>query len=220
MSDHKDASVASEEVRDLLAELNEEFGKKPRAKKGEPGYKELNTQFHMKNPRLDLYSAKNQLAGMKFENYYDWEMHRQHLLDLEATQESGEPTLQWLPEARVTYIINQTCACCKDVVQFVGREYVRFRGRRRNYRTISGEDRWTWPTQLIPVHKVDGSLLAFGMPGGDPLPDLSEELEETVSRCAGCISLERKALDLWIAYTQPSPQEELNIDIPLSEKGL
>ena len=213
------SEIADKEVRDLLAELDAEFGKKAKPSSKEPGHKALNRAFHAQHPRLDLYSPKHQLEGMKFDCYYDWEMHRQHLLDIDAMQAEGVPELQWLPEARVVYIINQTCACCKTVSQFVGQEYIRFRGRRRNFKTLNGEDRWTWPTLLKPVHEVDGSLLAFGMPGGDPLPDYTEELSETVSRCPGCIALEKHALDLWITYTQPSPQEELNIDIPLTEDG-
>lgn len=217
-----DNSKASAEVSNLLAELDAEFGKKPKGAKFPPApHKALNTAFHMNNPRL-MQGPRGQLERMKFENYYEWEMHRQHLLDgtLDQAQASGQPELQWLPEARVAYIINQTCACCKTTVQFVGNEYVRFRGRRRMYRDLEGNSHETWPTMIKRVAEVDGNLLAFGMPGGDPLPDFAEEMDETVSRCAGCIKLEVQALDLWIQATQPNPQSELDIDIPLTEEGL
>lgn len=210
--------AANKEVADFLAELDAEFGKKPktRASTGETDSvrKALNRAFHEQHPQLGQ-GPRGQLERMKFESYYDWEMHRQALLDrqVEALQIAGVPELQWLPEARVTYLINQTCACCKQTVQFTGCEYIRFRGRRRNFRTIDGEDRWTWPTLLRRVGEVDGNLVLFGLPGGDPLPDLIEEHDETVPRCPGCIKLELAALDLWIIATQPNPQSELEIEL-------
>lgn len=206
------------ELGNFLAELDAEFGKKPKAKKAEAPHKALNAAFHAANPTISF--AKGQIDSLKFENYYDWALHKERLADIERAQAEGVPELQWLPEALVTYVINQTCACCKTVTQFVGQEYVRFRGRRRWFKDIRGERHETYPTMLKPVAKVDGNLLAFGMPGGEPLPDEVEELSETVRRCAGCINLERAALDLWVKTTQPNPQGELIIDIPLTKEGL
>lgn len=215
---------ANSEISDLIASLDAEFGKKVKAKGRSDAdiRKERNTAFHLNNPRIE--GARGQLDRMKFENYYDWEIHRQALLanELEARQAAGDENLQWLPEAMVTYVIHQQCSCCKSVTQFVGNEYVRFRGRRRFYRDIQGVQHETYPTMLKRVGEVDANLIAFGMPGGDPIPDLVEELNETVRRCAGCILLEQKALDLWVQATQPNPQDslELNIDIPLTKEGL
>lgn len=233
MSQHQDASKASAEVASLLADLDAEFGKKPKQQRG-PTVKELNTAFHQRNPQVS--GAKGQLDRLRFENYYDWEMHRQALLqkNLEYMQDAGVAELQWLPEAQITYIINQTCACCKQVTQFTGSEYIRFRGRRRTYTALVPhpdpqkaalgmtvtEQRETYPTMLKKLGEVDGNLLLNGLPGGDPLPDLTEEMDETVRRCPGCIKLEMAALDLFVRATQPNPQHELNIDIPLTAEGL
>lgn len=211
----------SDAADDLIASLDSEFGKKPRQKGSPPAaHKALNAEFHRANPRLEQ-GPRGQLERMKFENYYDWEMHRQALLEnqVEEYQAAGVPQLAWLPEALVTYIIHQRCACCKETVTFIGNSYIRFRGRRRTYRDIEGKVHETAPTMLKRWCDVDGSLLAFGLPGGDPLPDLTEEMDETVPRCAGCINLERAALDLWIQATQPNPQKELDIDIPLTADG-
>ena len=212
-----DNSKASAEVQDLLLELDAEFGKTPRAKKGIT-HKELNAAFHQRNPTVRY--ARGQVDSLKFENYYDWQMHKQHVHQLEEAQAAGIPELQWIPEAVVTYVINQQCACCKETTTFIGREYVRFRGRRRQYRDIRGEHHWTYPTMLKEVGKVDGNLLMYGLPSGEPLPDLMEELQEVVRRCHACISLEKGALDLWISMVQPSVQGDLlEIDIPLTEDG-
>lgn len=217
------ANTQPSDIDSLLSELDAEFGKKkpgrPRASK-EPEHKALNRSFHQANPQVRF--AKTQLDSLKFENYYDWEMHRQALIegDLALQQAAGVPELQWLPEAHVVYVIKQWCACCKESTRFVGNEYVRFRSRRRKYRDINGREHETYSTRLIQIRLVDPNLLAFGIPGGDLMPSLVEYQEETVARCAGCIELENAALDLWIAATQPNPQHELDIDIPLSENGL
>lgn len=211
-----DNSKADAEVMALLADLDMEFGKKPRARK-EPDHKPLNKAWHEANPQVRF--ARTQLDSLKFECYYDWQMHKQALHRLEEAQAEGVPELQWIPDAQVTYVIHQECACCKQITTSIGREYIRFRGRRRNYRTIDGKDRWTYPTMLKPVAEVDGNLLAYGLPAGGPLPDLVDEINETVRRCAGCIMVEQRALDLWTVATQPDPQGELLIDIPLTEDG-
>lgn len=123
---------------------------------------------------------------------------------------SGElPDLEWFPDARVTYVIRQRCACCSSTTEFVGSEYVRFHGRRRTIHELGGGTHEMRPVVLQRADKVDPNLLAFGLPGGDPLPDLIEELEETVRRCVGCIMVEKQALDIWVQATQPSPQQDL-----------
>ena len=81
------------------------------------------------------------------------------------------------------------------------------------YRDINGVSHETYPTRTVQASKVDGNLLAFGLPTGDPLPDLVEYLEETVGRCADCIELEQKALEIWMAAVQPTTQGELEIDL-------
>lgn len=211
---------ASAEVMDLLTSLDEEFGKKVKARSSinATTHKTLNTEFHKNNPQANLASAKGQLERMKFENYYDWEMHKQNLHQIDRAQRDI-PELKWLPEAQVSFIIHQQCSCCKETTTFVGNEYIRFRGQRRLWRDLQKKVHSSYPTMLKLVAEVDGNLLAYGLPGGDPLPDLIEEMNETVRRCAGCILMERQALDLWVTTVQPSPQGELIIDIPLLEDG-
>ena len=70
---------------------------------------------------------------------------------------------------------------------------------------------------LNEVGKVDGNLLMYRLPSGEPLPDLVEELSELVRRCPSCISLERKALDMWISTVQPSVQGDL-LEEPIAEQ--
>lgn len=215
MSDDRKQLPADREVMDFLAELDAEFGKKKRGRPSkEPEHKELNRRFHLLNPGAPQF-AKQQLEQMKFENYYDWEMHRlaEREQQVDKLQQAGEPTLQWLPEAQISYVVHQTCACCKETTTFVGNEYIRFRGRRRKYRDIEGREHETYPTMLKRVSEVDGNLLAYGLPNGDPLPDFIEEMNETVRRCYGCIQLERAALDVWVRATQPDPQGELDIQL-------
>lgn len=202
--------AASEELQDFLADLQDSFGKKVKTSVREPAHKTLNKQFHDNNPQIQKSRGKDQ--HLKIENYYDWEMHRRHLKSIDSAQMSM-PELSWLPEAQISFIIHQTCSCCKETVTFVGNEYIRFRGARRRWKDLySNESRWTYPTMLKRVSEVDGNLMAYGLPDGNPLPDLTEEMNETVRRCAGCINLERQALDIWVKAVNPNPQGELLIE--------
>lgn len=209
-------STPEQSVDDLLAEFNKEFGKKKKGGLPDPNAeaKRRNRAFHAANPPADkgaVSYAKAQLEKGAWRNYYDWQTHRMLLLE-EAMREdtSGQlPELDWFPDARVTYVIQQRCACCHSVTEFVGSEYVRFHGRRRIFHELGGGSHQMQPVVLQRADKVDPNLLAFGLPDGDPLPDIVETMQETVRRCAGCIALERTALDLWVAATQPSVQDEL-----------
>lgn len=210
-------SQPEQSVDDLLSELNAEFGKKPKGKDPNAEVKKRNREWHERNPQVvkgAVSYAKAQLENAAFRNYYDWENHRIRLLE-EARREaqgsgSGElPDLEWYPEARVTFIIRQRCGCCNSTTEFIGSEYIRFRGRRRTFYELGGGEHEMVPTVLQRVDKVDPNLLAFGMPGGEPLPDLLEEQDETVRRCVGCIMVEQKALDIWVQAVQPTPQAQL-----------
>ena len=208
------ATPEQQSVDDLLGELQAEFGKPKKSSDRNAAVKALNRAFHDANPPLAKGAAsyaKAALEGAAFRNYYDWERHRVMLLEekRQEQQRPDMPDLEWYPDARVTYIITQRCGCCANVVQFVGSEYVRFRGKRRVFHELGGTTHEMVPTVLQRADKVDPNLLAFGLPNGDPLPDFVEELEETVRRCVGCIRLETAALDLWVLATQPRVQDEL-----------
>jgi hypothetical protein len=198
----------------FLEELNQEFGKKPKASEVNAEAKKRNREWHERNQPLGKGAAsfaRAQLEKKAFENYYDWDQHRILTLEASASEELDAtlPDLEWYPEAQVTYIVRQLCACCNNTVEFIGSQYIRFRGRLRKFHVLGGEVRSMHPTVLQRIDRVDPNLLAFGLPDGNPLPDLIEELNETVQRCPGCINVERMALDLWVKAVQPDVQGDL-----------
>lgn len=168
----------SDELDNLLAELDAEFGKKPKApKRGAPS---ASTSDKLRA----LYSAKAQLERTEFTNIAEWEMHRQMLEANElAKQLDWQPA--WVPVARLTYIVRQHCMSCGDEVEFIGGEYIRFTSTRAKA-TI------TRRAEVCP------DLFHFGFKG-EPLPDLVDEIYQQVPRCPGCIKLEQKALEIWNA---------------------
>lgn len=201
---------ANQEIANLIASLDGEFGKKKKRGPTDADIaRERNAAWHAANPQLGkaANTAKAQVERLKFENYYDWHTHRLAVEANAVEQYHGNVEgLLWIPDARITYIINQRCALCAGTTQFIGNQYIRFHGPRRKYKDIEGKEHEHIRTQVIQLRDCDKNLLAFGLPDGSPLPDLIEELDETVPQCVGCLRLEMTALDLWVKATQPTPQ--------------
>lgn len=112
----------------------------------------------------------------------------------------------WQPIARVTYVIRQNCACCNDTVEFIGGEYIQWKSKRQHATILRGAER----SPNIFLYDEDG----------EPLPDLIDEFNQSVSRCPGCIQVERQALEIWqqaLKAEQPQ-QQQLDIDIDLGEE--
>jgi hypothetical protein len=95
----------------------------------------------------------------------------------------------WQIEARITYVTRQHCRCCGETVAFIGGEFIRFRSKRLH----AWQDR---RSEHCP------NLFLYDR-GGNPIPDLIEELDQDVSRCPGCIAVERQAVEIWEQATQP-----------------
>ena len=99
---HKSVSI---EISSMLADLNREFGKKPRGKR-EPTDNEVarerNKAFHDKNPVLGS-------AAMG------------------AARPNPEDSQAWRPVARVTHVVKQCCDTCLNTTQHIGGEFIRFR---------------------------------------------------------------------------------------------
>lgn len=205
-------TTPQQEVDSLLAELDSEFGKR---KKHEPSARDLNRAWHQANTPLTKGAksfARTQLERAEFRNYYDWETHRVRVLEEHGAQVLDD--LEWWPEAQVTYVVRQRCGTCNSCTEFVGNEFIRFRGRRRRFLVLGGETRDMSPTVLRRVADCDPDLIAFGLADGTPLQDLIEEIDETVRRCAGCVMVEQRALQLWeitqdIAEGKSHPQADL-----------
>lgn len=118
--------------------------------------------------------------------------------------ESDFSQTTWKPEARITYIVRQLCRCCNSTVEFIGGEYIRFRSKRQH----AWQDRRSEHCPNLFLYHEDG----------EPLPDLIDELNQVVSRCPGCIAVERQAQEIWEQATAARPQQqtmddELNINI-------
>lgn len=220
MSVEKDISVD-----DLLGELQAEFGKKPKYSDLNAEARKRNKEWHAKNAPLSKGAtsfAKAQLEKSAFRNFYDWDSHRMLTIqEAEAAGDHGLPDLEWTPEARVTTVVHQYCATCKNCVQFVGNEYIRFRGRRRRFKELGGGEHDMSPTVLRRAADCDPNLIQFGPADGSTLEDFTEELVETVSRCPGCIAVERQAYALLRAVTEKAIQPQLpgiepavNIELP------
>jgi len=171
--------MTDKSTKDLLAELDAEFGKQPRQARA----------------KTDMYSAKAQLERMQFTNYYDWEQHK---LQIEANEYAAAADWRpsWIPEARLTYCIRQYCETCGGRSDFIGGEYIRFRSKQSR-------------ATIVRRAEVCTDLWHRGLSDGDPLPDLVDHFTQHVARCPGCIMVEQQALDLWILATQPNPQRPL-----------
>jgi hypothetical protein len=171
-------SNSEKETLNLLAELDAEFGKKPKDRKGGGG---------ARSPRDFASDAKSQLERAQFTSFSDWELHLQ-MLEANAYAKQIDWRPSWIPEARLTYVIQQHCDCCGDNVKFIGGEYIRFRSKR---------DRAT----IIRRAEVVPNLWHYGW-DGEPLPDLIDEMYQTVPRCPGCIEVERRAVEIWEAVSR------------------
>jgi hypothetical protein len=208
--------VEKAELDSFLAELNQEFGKPKRVKYTDLNAeaKDRNKKWHKANVPLEGSAtsyAKAQLEKSTWRNFYDWQQHRMRVLQ-EINQEEGKgdlPDLDWYPDARVTYVIQQHCNCCHNVIEFVGTEFIRFHGRRRVFHELGGGSHLMAPIVLQPIDKVDPNLLMFGLADGRELDDLIEYKEESVRRCAGCIAVERQAYQLLMTAVEPGGQADL-----------
>jgi hypothetical protein len=167
---------ADQEVLDLLADLDSQFGKK---KKDKDTVQARNTAFHQKNPQLD------QAVGKAPE------------LD-----QSGN----WQAKAKVTYVIRQRCLCCNTVVEFIGGEYIMWESKRQHAR-------------ILRQAGHSASIFLYDEIG-EPLPDLIDEIDQQVSRCAGCIAVERQAEEIWGAVLKKQQQEisQQPLDFDLSKE--
>lgn len=106
----------------------------------------------------------------------------------------------WQPKARVTYVIRQTCNCCNNTVEFIGGEYIQWRSKKQHASILRRADH----SPNLFLYDKDG----------EPLLDLIDEFNQQVSRCPGCIAVEKSALEIWESATvekQPelpvTPQE-------------
>ncbi len=219
--DQKLASTASEEVDDFLAELNAEFGKKPRLRTSRDTAAARNKAFQTANPTLERIAGGQLPANDAGE--YNW---GNHLAWLRQGQASGLPPPKWLPEARVTWIVHQQCAVCSETAWYTGNEYVRFRRNSRHgyrtlkteevvvregvtYQVVRGDEVRIAASVLRRIGECDPHLVAYGLPDGTALPEELHEAYETVLRCPACYHLERACHDLWNAATAPADQQEL-----------
>lgn len=98
---HKTISI---EISSMLADLNKEFGRKPKAKR-EPTDNEVarerNKAFHDKNPALGSSA-------------------------MGAARPNPEDSSAWRPVARITYVVRQCCDTCLNVTEHIGGEFIRF----------------------------------------------------------------------------------------------
>lgn len=144
-----------QETMDFLAELNADFGKK---KKGalEPAHKALNRSWHQANAPLAKSSGKS------------------------PEKLNPEDSLAWQPIANVTHVVIQECACCSDVTEFIGGEYVKF----KSTRPFGGEILRSSAhcPNLFLVHEIL-----------NPLEDIIEWHYQKVARCSGCIRVDQAA---------------------------
>jgi len=198
------ASSANEEIGDFLAELDDEFGKKPKGKR-ERSAADLNKAFHAANPLLERIAGgqlPSEPAGSyNWSNHLDWLRHG---------DESGLPPPKWLPEARVTWIVHQSCAVCHETTWYTGNEYVRFkRNYTHNYKLLGGAVVRASASVMRRIGECDPNLVAYGLPDGQPLPEELHETTELVLRCPACYHLERACHDLWNLASTPSAQQEL-----------
>ena len=188
---------ADAELADLIGSLDAEFGKKKRgAIRAEP--KRPAGKASPDEQRYHSY-AKAQLEFLRG--------------DPNAREIApGEIGATWIPEARLTYVITQHCRGCGDKVTFIGGEYIRFRGRGITFRDLSGIERTTRPS-IIRRAEVCPDLWHFNPANGEPLPDLVDYHSQEVARCAGCIQLEEKALEIWNAAVESGQAKQDELDL-------
>lgn len=112
----------------------------------------------------------------------------------------------WQAIARVTYVIRQNCLCCNNTVEFIGGEYIQWKSKKQH------------ATILRDAAHSAGLFLYDEI--GEPIPDLIDEMKQSVSRCPGCIAVERQALQIWnqALEQQRSSFKQGKLDIDLSKE--
>lgn len=186
-------------VDDLLAELQNEFGKKSRSKASRKAkYAEAEEQRREERIKL-LHEAKQRLMKGEFKNIADYQTFKFMVESTDiAKQMDWRPS--WIPEARITYVVRQHCENCGNTVSFIGGEYIKFRARAGNASIVKRAD-------MFP------DLFLYGW-REEELPDQVDDLYQTVHRCPGCIQVEQMAIQLWEAATGEKQQQEV---FPLEE---
>jgi len=198
MSEHN----PSKQDMDFLAELDAQFGKQAKKKKVATDVdirKQLNSLFHINNPLVETANGKVPESELQ----YNWQ---------DAKNGLPQPIT---PEARVSVIVHQKCATCEETSWFTGNEYVRFFRRRLTYNSLGRGEVQTASTIMRRLSDCDASLVAFGLPTGHPLPQVIQEVHETVPRCPACIILERHCTDLWLDDVE---RKERQAELPLAEE--
>lgn len=99
---------------DLLAELDAEFGKKPKKQKVDPSKQTL-LQRNSTGTISDLIADSNETA------------------------KAWQDTPGFEPVKRVTFIVNQTCSCCLSRVSYIGNEFTEFYNTRLKARVKAAE---------------------------------------------------------------------------------
>ena len=173
----------------LLAELDAEFGKKPKGKRLTFGTKDKGTT----KAWGDTTAA--QLARMSFTNQADWFTYREMM---EANEQSKRmnwsPT--WQPEARLIFVTIQHCRSCSRSVEFIGGEYVRFRSERQR-------------ATITRRAEVCSDIFHFNR----EIPELVEEIHQEVGRCPECLRDEQRIDEIWNQIIEQNPQLELDISL-------
>lgn len=191
-------SDQSQDVKDLLAELDAEFGKKPRER-------QRGTRAQQKDDAAlkALSSARGQLTRMDFDTFDEFEAYREMLIANEISKNMDwRPS--WIPEARVTHCTRQHCDTCGNNVDFIGGEFIRFRSKRE--RAI-----------ILRRMEVVSDLWHYGY-GGKPLPDLVERHYQVVHRCPGCIEVEQIAVEIWQGLIEPEVEQPTLPSVPRPAK--
>jgi hypothetical protein len=153
---------------------------------------ELDADFGKKKKETDTAASRNKA----------WHSANQPLEKALGKAPESDGSGQWKPTARVTYVIRQLCRCCNNTTEFIGGEYVMFESKRQHAKVLRG-------AQHCP------NLFLYDEDDND-LPDLIEEFNQEVSRCPGCIAVERQAIEIWesaLKQEVKQPQTELNIEL-------
>ena len=180
-------SEPSQDTKDLLAELDAEFGKKPRERQRSRG-----AQVKDEDVVKRLSSAEFQLTRMDFDSFEEWEAYREMLIANQLSKNMDwRPS--WIPECRITHVVRQHCETCGNNVDFIGGEFIRFKSKRER-------------AVITRRAEVVSDLWHYGY-GGKPLEDVIEYHYQVVHRCPGCILVEQVALEIWDGLVEQHPQQ-------------
>lgn len=131
-----------------------------------------------------------------------------------AARPNPEDSTHWRPFASVTHVVRQRCATCNNTTEHIGGEFVKF----RSIMPFGGEilrRAEVCPDMFLSGH---AQVTVFGKPVDVALVDVVEEHEQVVSRCPGCIAVERKAEELWNKVSQAGLQLDLPLEAPPARK--